>query len=129
MINYSIIINDTEYDLPEYNLDIAEKLENVDRTNASSRSLRDKCNGIYTLITQLLGEETTKEIVGDFSKVDPNNLNIIYLRIVDAYNNPLNNFETERRAQTLDDAGFTKIMGVMETLSKLDLDKLNRFTK
>ena len=129
MINYSVIINNTEYELPGYNLDIAEKLENVDRTNASPRSLRDKCKGIYTLITQLLGEETTKEIVGDFSKVDPNNLNIIYLRIVDAYNNPLNNCETERRAQTLDDAGFTKIMGVVETLSKLDLDKLNRFTK
>lgn len=129
MINYSVIINNTEYDLPEYTLDIAEKLENVDRANTSSRSLRDKCKGIYALITQLLGEETTKEIVGDFSKVDPNKLNIIYLRIVDAYNNPLNNFETERRAQTLDDAGFTKIMGVMETLSKLDFDKLNKFTK
>lgn len=129
MINYSVIINNTEYELPEYNLDIAEKLENVDKTNSSSRSLRDKCKGIYTLITQLLGGETTKEIVGDFSKVDPNNLNIIYLRIVDAYNNPLNNFETERRAQTLDDAGFIKIMGVVETLSKLDLDKLNRFAK
>lgn len=129
MINYSVIINNTEYDLPEYTLDIAEKLENVDRANTSSRSLRDKCKGIYTLITQLLGEEITKEIVGDFSKVDPNKLNIIYLRIVDAYNNPLNNFETERRAQTLDDAGFTKIMGVMETLSKLDFDKLNKFTK
>ena len=32
MINYSVIINNTEYELPEYNLDIAEKLENVDRT-------------------------------------------------------------------------------------------------
>ncbi len=129
MINYNVIINNTEYDLPDYTLDIAEKLENVDRANTSSRSLRDKCKGIYALITQLLGEETTKEIVGDFSKVDPNKLNIIYLRIVDAYNNPLNNFETERRAQTLDDAGFTKIMSVVETLSKLDFDKLNKFTK
>lgn len=129
MINYSITINNTEYDLPDYTLDIAENLEKVDKTNASSRSLRDKCKGIYALITKLLGEDSTKEIVGEFSKADPNKLNIIYLMIIDAYTRPLDTFESDRRVQAIDDAGITKVMSLIDTLSKLDPDKLSKLTK
>lgn len=128
MINYMINVDDEDYTLPNYTLDIAEELEKVDKANGSGKALREKCRGIYNLIKKLVGEDVQK-MVGDFASADPNKLNIIYLKIIDAYTRPLDSFETERRAQAIDDAGVSKVMDLIEVLSKLDPDKFNKLTK
>ena len=102
-MNYSIEFDGANYDLVPYSFVISDTLENVDAFNEGTATVREKCKKMYELESEIIGKDTFEADFGKFEDVDPNVLNILWLKIIDAYEKPLNDFQTERRSQTLDD--------------------------
>mgnify|MGYP003287575480 FL=1 len=120
MMNYSIEFDGANYDLVPYSFGISDKLEKVDAFNESNATVREKCKKMYDLESEIIGKDTFESDFGKFEDVDPNVLNILWLKIIDAYEKPLTDFQTERRSQTLDDVEADKVLKVLETLGNVD---------
>lgn len=120
MMNYSIEFDGANYDLAPYSFGISDKLEKVDAFNEGTATVREKCKKMYDLESEIIGKDTFESDFGKFEDVDPNVLNILWLKIIDAYEKPLTDFQTERRSQTLDDVEADKVLKVLETLGNVD---------
>lgn len=120
MMNYSIEFDGANYDLVPYSFGISDKLEKVDAFNEGNATVREKCKKMYDLESEIIGKDTFESDFGKFEDVDPNVLNILWLKIIDAYEKPLTDFQTERRSQTLDDVEADKVLKVLETLGNVD---------
>lgn len=125
MMNYSIEFDGVNYLLPQYSFSLSDKLEKVDTFNTSTATVREKCKRMYELESELIGADTFESDFGKFEDVDPNVLNILWLKIIDAYEKPLSDFQTERREKTLDDVGADKVIKVLETLGNVDYSLFN----
>lgn len=119
-MNYSIEFDGANYELLPYSFVVSDKLEKVDTFNESNATVREKCKKMYDLEAELIGKDTFESDFGKFEDVDPNVLNILWLKIIDAYEKPLTDFQTERRSQTLDDVEADKVLKVLETLGNVD---------
>lgn len=120
MMNYSIEFDGANYDLAPYSFSVSDKLEKVDAFNEGTATVREKCKKMYDLESEIIGKDTFESDFGKFEDVDPNVLNILWLKIIDAYEKPLTDFQTERRSQTLDDVEADKVLKVLETLGNVD---------
>jgi len=118
-MTYTIINNDQSYDLIPYDLKIAEELEKIELLNAGSQAFKEKCRGMYKLFEKVLGKEAVLETLGKFEIIDPNDINILYLKIVKAYNKPLTDYQAEQVNDSLDDAGLDKILEVMKAIPQM----------
>lgn len=118
-MEYTVIFSDKSYDLPQYNLKISEKLEQVEKFSASDSPIKEKLRKMYNACTDILGKENTMEVVGKFEEADPNMLNIVYLSIVESYNKPLADFETERSAEKLNSEVFDKLKEFAESVETM----------
>lgn len=116
---YSIIFNKKEIELPNYSFQIAESLETTETINGSGKSYKEKCKALYKFETELLGEEIVKEIIGDFEKCDPNDIQLLYMGIVDCYNQPIIEKRNEQLKNTLSNYEIDKISKVIDTAEKI----------
>ena len=103
-------------ELPAYNFDIADKLEKQETINAGTAKFRDKCKSMYELIKSLTGEEFVSKVIGNFNKADPNEINIVYMKIVRVYSSPLNEYNED----SLNQVDYSKIDKVVEIINALD---------
>lgn len=97
--------------LPAYNLVMADKLEKQEKINNSAKSLLDKCTSMYELCSELIGKELLENLIGTLDTLDPNELNMLYLSIINSYNSPLSEFS---QSQAND-----KLSRVSDTMSQL----------
>lgn len=114
-MEYTVIFNDKSYDLPTYNLKISEKLEQVEKFNASDASIKEKLKKMHNVCSEILGKENAMEIIGKFEESDPNMINIVYLSVVEAYNKPLADFEMQRSVEKLDSEAFDKLKDILSS--------------
>lgn len=119
-MEYSFIYNGKNYDLPKYNFSIAEKLEKQENINNNSGKFKDKCKSMYELINELIGKESTEELIGKFNDSDPNIINIIYLEIVKAYNQPVADYNADNIDNKLNDSNIGKITDLLNSLQNID---------
>lgn len=117
-MTYSITIDNNIIDLPEYNFTIADKLERQENVNTGKGRLKDKCKSMYDTISDIIGMDNTMDILGKFADADPNRINIVYLSIVNAYNEPLNKFSEEHTFEKLDTQQIDKIVNLINALEK-----------
>lgn len=103
-------------ELPAYNFDIADKLEKQETINSGTAKFRDKCKSMYELIRSLTGEEFVSKVIGNFNKADPNEINIVYMKIVRVYSSPLNEYNED----SLNQVDYSKIDKVVEIINALD---------
>lgn len=125
-MTYEINLNGGTIKLPKYSFKIAEKLEEQEKMNAGNSSIIDKCGSMYELFEYIFGKEKVVEILGEFNDCDPNEINILYLDIIDAYNSPLTAKQTNQTDSKLEKIGasMTKIDKVLSTLKSVeDLNK------
>ena len=128
---YSIVFNGTEVNLPKYSFTIANKIEEIEiSNNNSSKKFKDKCNLMYKFESELIGKQQLSELIGDFNDCDPNDINLLYLSIVESYQKPIADYNSEATESKMNDANLSKLLEVLNVVSNIsDSGILNRDNK
>lgn len=120
-MEYNITINGESYELPKYNMKIAEKLEKTELlNNKASESFKAKCKSMYDFCAELLGKEIVAVLIGKFEESDPNDINILYLDIVKTYNKPLEDYQQTETSEKLNGMEFDKLTELLNAVSRSD---------
>lgn len=118
-MDYQVEFNGDVFTLPKYNLKIAEQLEKQELYNSKTElHFKEKCKGMYELVCTLLGQENCEKALGKFNNVDPNELNILYLSIIQTYNKPLNNFNQSIALGDIDLSSYDKLIELINAMDK-----------
>ena len=126
MTNYSITWEATgeTIHLPEYTVDIAEKIESVMLYADTKARFRDKIKKMYDFLDKLLGKEVVVGQFGKFENCDPNDINLLFLKITDAYNRPVSDYNEDKIVEKLDKTQIDKLSKIVDSADKIkNLDK------
>ena len=121
MTNYSITLEATgeTIHLPDYTVDIAEKIESVMLYADTKARFRDKIKKMYDFLANLLGKEKVAEQFGKFETCDPNDINLLFLRITDAYNRPVADYNDDKIVEKLDKTQIDKLSKIVDSADKI----------
>ena len=121
MTNYSITWEATgeTIHLPDYTVDIAEKIESVMLYADTKARFRDKIKKMYDFLANLLGKETVVEQFGKFETCDPNDINLLFLKITDAYNRPVSDYNEDKIVEKLDKTQIDKLSKIVDSADKI----------
>ena len=126
MTNYSITWEATgeTIHLPDYTVDIAEKIESVMLYADTKARFRDKIKKMYDFLDKLLGKEVVVGQFGKFENCDPNDINLLFLKITDAYNRPVSDYNEDKIVEKLDKTQIDKLSKIVDSADKIkNLDK------
>lgn len=126
MTNYNITWEATgeTIHLPDYTVDIAEKIESVMLYADTKARFRDKIKKMYDFLDKLLGKEVVVGQFGKFENCDPNDINLLFLRITDAYNRPVSDYNEDKIVEKLDKTQIDKLSKIVDSADKIkNLDK------
>ena len=124
-MNYQINVNGSTYALPTYNIKIMQMLDEQEKkNNDTSLDILDKLKSLYNTCESLI--PNLSAIIGSFDSLDPNELNLVYLNIIQAYSKPVNSHNNDEAKTKIQDAlssieGADKMIELMEKLEKLNL--------
>lgn len=124
-MNYQINVNGSTYALPTYNIKIMQMLDEQEKkNNDASVDILDKLKSLYNTCESLI--PNLSAIIGSFDSLDPNELNLVYLNIIQAYSAPVNSHNKDEAKTKIQDAlssieGADKMIELMEKLEKLNL--------
>ena len=124
-MNYQINVNESTYALPTYNIKIMQMLdEHEKKNNDASVDILDKLKSLYNTCESLI--PNLSAIIGSFDSLDPNELNLVYLNIIQAYSEPVNSHNNDEAKTKIQDAlssieGADKMVELIEKLEKLNL--------
>lgn len=118
-MNYFIEFDNQEISLPQYTWEIEDKLVEADKINMSeNKTSRQKGEHLYNLECELIGEDKTKEIVGgDLKSCDPNAIQVVFIKILRAYDKPIEDVNAEKEQPMLDQLG--QISEYADKMSKM----------
>ena len=121
MTNYSITWEATgeTIHLPDYTVDIAEKIESVMLYADTKARFRDKIKKMYDFLANLLGKEKVVEQFGKFETCDPNDINLLFLRITDTYNRPVADYNDDKIVEKLDKTQIDKLSKIVDSADKI----------
>lgn len=123
--------NNEEVKLPDYNIDVLEKIEKADNYFMSeNRTRREKHEYLFKLECDLIGEDKTKELVGgDFKSCDQNMIQTLFVKIIRAYDKPIEDIKAEDEEETFEQ--LEQLAQTAEQLNKVPdtAGKLNRMKK
>lgn len=120
-MDYIVEFYGNEIELPKYSLEITDKVEKVESTIARLSTVREQIKTVYKFLEDLLGKETVKTLLGSFASCDPNDINILYLKIVKCYNKPIENFQTESIKSDIDETGVNELIPLLEALKQANV--------
>ena len=126
MTNYNITWEATgeTIHLPDYTVDIAEKIESVMLYADTKARFRDKIKKMYDFLANLLGKEVVVGQFGKFENCDPNDINLLFLKITDAYNRPVSDYNEDKIVEKLDKTQIDKLSKIVDSADKIkNLDK------
>ena len=124
-MDYILNFKGEEVELPKYSFTIANKLEKQEDMNVGNASYQDKCKGMYNVVADIIGKEKIKGLIGTFLQCDPNEINILYLKVLETYNAPLNDFNMQRTNEMIDNANIESLKELLVTAEKAAKLKLN----
>ena len=124
-MDYSLNYKNEIVLLPPYNFSIADRIEKQDSMNISGNvSMKDRCQSMYNIISEIIGKEKTTEMIGTFKTADPNDISILYSEIVKSYRKPLKEYTSETAMNQMEDAQIEKLVQMMEFIEKAQKIKL-----
>lgn len=130
-MDYILEFNNEEVKLPDYNIDVLEKIEKADNYFMSeNRTRREKHEYLFKLECDLIGEDKTKELVGgDFKSCDQNMIQTLFVKIIRAYDKPIEDIKAEDEEETFEQ--LEQLAQTAEQLNKVPdtAGKLNRMKK
>ena len=118
-MNYILEFNNEEVKLPTYSFDILEKMEKADKVFMSeNKTQREKLEYLYKLECELRGEDKLKDLVGgDIKSCDPNAIQVVFIKILRAYDKPIEDVNAEKEQPMLDQLG--QISEYADKMSKM----------
>lgn len=116
-MEYSINYNGSEYTLPRKTLKVMEKLEEVIKIDSKPIGIKEKFKKVYGFLTDLLGAEATKQILGadKLEEVDLGELTLVIKMIMDAYDKPITDYDVNKATDLLDALPIEKISELART--------------
>lgn len=117
MYTYSLIVERKNYPLPPKNIRVVEEMDRVSQIdNVRGISVREKFSTILAFIIDIVGEENAKEIFGSIlvEEVDLSMVVVVFRMIVDAYNKPIDDYNTRKSN---------------DIFSSIPSDKIDKITK
>ena len=121
-MEYTIIMNGRSYDLPKKTVAVMESLDTVLKVDAQKGlTLKQKFEKLHSFTKNLLGEETTREMLGsdNLNEIDLSELTIAVRKIADAYDKPLMDYDTEKSRASLDSLPIEKIISIAKAAEKM----------
>ena len=121
-MTYSIDYDGKTYELVNYTVDIASKIDSVTTVLASERPISDKLKLMYKTITELIGVQETETLLKPLNQADPNAINIVFMKIVTEYEKPATEFKKERSRESYDPNDIemiTKFLGSLPNINML----------
>ena len=119
-MEYTIVKNGEVIELPKYSMKIAERLEQVDTINKSAEKFKNKCKSMYELLVEIVGKEKLAELIGKLEDCDPNELNLLYLDVVESYNKPIEEKNTNSTNEKLNSVDIQKMTELLNAIGKSD---------
>lgn len=118
-MNYFIEFDNQEISLPQYTWEIEDKLVEADKINMSeNKTSRQKGEHLYNLECKLIGEDKLKDLVGgDIKSCDPNAIQVVFIKILRAYDKPIEDVNAEKEQPMLDQLG--QISEYADKMSKM----------
>lgn len=121
-MEYTVIIKDRSYDLPDKTLKVVEDMDAVVRIDEKrGMSIRDKYKRLYEFIVGLVGPENAKEILGSdhIEEVDLCEVTLTVKKILDAYEQPLLDYQTQQMEEQLRRVPMEKMAGITQVIDSI----------
>lgn len=118
---YTIIHNRKSYDLPKKTIAIMDEIDEGLRIDMSNLSLREKFDRLRMIIVDILGEENAIEILGsnNLDDMDLSDVTITFKKISDAYDKPIQDYNTGRTREALSQIPFDKISQLSKVTAEM----------
>jgi hypothetical protein len=125
-MNYTVIINGQSYDLPKKTMKVVEEMDKVAQIdNVKGIGIRDKFKALFDFISNLVGKENAKEILGSdkLDEVDLSEVTLAFAKIKDAYDKPLEDYNTDKSFQKLNSIPTDKIVQLASVANQMSQQK------
>lgn len=112
-MTYTIIINGNGYELPKKTIKVVEELDAIIKIDqAKGLSIREKFKKLFNFIEKLVGKENAIEILGSdkLDDVDLSDVTLTVKKIIDAYDKPIQDYDTDKSLEKLNQLPLDKIV-------------------
>lgn len=127
---HTIIVNGRSYDLPKKTLSIADKADEVLKTDAiRGLSVRQRYDRLHNFVKDVLGDEKAKEVLGtdNLDEVDLSELTITVRKIVDAYEKPITDYQMEKNKEKMAGLPLKQIESIVNAANAAaNMEMLNK---
>lgn len=120
-MNYSVNLNNKDIILPRYSVAIFEKLEDYVKFSEGNASGKDKLAKLYKTLADIIGKDTVEDVIGSFKECDPNELNLLWLKVRDAYSAPVEDYTSTSASETIDKYQLAELAGIFDKLNQSGL--------
>ena len=125
-MQYTVIVNGQSYDLPKKTIKVVEEMDKVAQIdNVKGLGIRDKFKALFDFIGGLVGKEAAKEILGSdkLDDVDLSEVTLTFAKIKDAYDKPLEDYNTDKSFQKLNSIPTEKIVQLANVANQMSQQK------
>lgn len=125
-MQYTVIVNGQSYDLPKKTMKVVEEMDKVAQVdNVKGIGIRDKFKALFDFIGGLVGKEAAKEILGSdkLDEVDLSEVTLTFAKIKDAYDKPLEDYNTDKSFQKLNSIPTDKIVQLASVANQMSQQK------
>lgn len=125
-MEYTVIVNGKSYDLPKKTLAVMEKLDDVLKVDTiKGLSVRQKFEKLHGFMKDVVGEEKCREMFGsdDLEEIDLSELTVTIKRMVDAYDQPVNEYDIEKSKNQLNRLPLDKIISMAAAAEKMEKNR------
>lgn len=132
-MEYTLQINDREYELPKKTLAVEEKIEKIKRLSKDIRTAtKAKYENKVNFICDMVGSDNAKEILdtddlGKITEMDLGDIDVAVRNIIDGYERPTREQRVRESMEILGNPMIAQMLSVAEGMDKLQtaLDKTN----
>lgn len=125
-MEYTVIVNGKSYDLPKKTLAVMEKLDDVLKVDTiKGLSVRQKFEKLHGFMKDVVGEEKCREMFGsdDLEEIDLSELTVTIKKMVDAYDQPVNEYDIEKSKNQLSRLPLDKIISMAAAAEKMEKNR------
>ena len=125
-MNYSVIINDQAYELPNKTISVVKDLDRLMKIDSvKGLGIEERYRELYNFEKNLLGEENVKNILGtdNFNDVDLSTVTLTFLKIKDTYEKPVADYKIEKSMSTLNSMQVDKVVNLMNVAKEVPVSK------
>lgn len=114
-MEYTIIVNGRSYDLPKKTMAVVEKMDEVVKVDSvKGLSVKQKFEKLHGFVKDLVGNENAEEMFdsSNLAEIDLSEITLAVKKIVDAYDKPIVDYDTDKSLQKLDKLPIDKIISM-----------------